>query len=611
MNSPKQAYDQRLETYSKSQKELNVANDRFAIARGITFALFVAVAWLSLFNDSLSPGWLLIPFVLFLVLMVAHSRVVSRLARSRRAIDYYNARLGQLAGKWSGMGSSGARYCNDDHPYTTDMDVFGVGSLFELVCCARTRLGEDVLARWFSSAADQNTILERQQAITELRGQVEFRERFALLDAEINANFDQQQLQQWVEAKSEPIANWKRVLATVLGVLAVVSIAAWSLGYGYLPLVLVIVIEMIFYATNIREFRRITADADKASSGLVILSQVMGLIEEHKFTSKVLQELQNKLQIEGKAPSWQINRLHSLILMLDNSFRNQLFAPIAFLLCIPVHLIYRVEKWREQIGPHCSQWADTVGQIEALNSLSRHAFENPDDPFPDLVTEEEGACFEAIALGHPLLPLATCVQNDISINARNRLTMISGSNMSGKSTLLRTVGINLVLALCGAPVRAKSFRTSQFLLGCAMHAGDSLKQGTSLFYAVISRIKTIVELAGQSPPLLFLFDEILQGTNSHDRRVGAEGVIRQLLHRDAFGLVTTHDLALTSIADSLGDQAVNIHFEDNLINGKMHFDYKIRQGVVQKSNALELMRLIGLNVGDELSADISKKSNDE
>jgi len=609
MNSPKQTYDQRLETFSKSQKELNITNDRFAMARGITFSLLVAVAWLSLFNDSLSPGWLFIPFVIFVFLMMAHSKVVKRLARSQRAIDYYNARLDQLAGKWLGRGNSGARYCNDDHPYTTDMDVFGVGSLFEFVCCARTRLGEDVLARWFSSAADGNTILERQHAIAELRGQIEFRERFALLDTEINANFDQQQLQKWVEEKTQPIANWKRGLAAVLGFLAVVSIAVWSMGYGYLPLVLVIAIEVIFYATNIREFRRMTAAADTASSGVVILSQVMGLIEQHKFTSKYLQELQNSLQTEGHAPSWQINRLHSLILMLDNSFRNQLFAPIAFLLCIPVHLVYRVEKWREQIGPNCSEWSDTVGQIEALNSLSRHAFENPDDPFPELVAEEEGACFEAIALAHPLLPVETCVQNDISINARNQLTMISGSNMSGKSTLLRTVGINLILALSGAPVRAKSFRTSRFLLGCAMHAEDSLKQGTSLFYAVISRIKTIVELAGQSPPLLFLFDEILQGTNSHDRRVGAEGVIRQLLQRRAFGLVTTHDLALTSIADSLGGQAVNIHFEDHLINGKMYFDYKIRQGVVQKSNALELMRMIGLNVGDELSADIPKKSN--
>ena len=173
--------------------------------------------------------------------------------------------------------------------------------------------------------------------------------------------------------------------------------------------------------------------------------------------------------------------------------------------------------------------------------------------------------------------------------------------MSGKSTLLRTVGINAVLALCGAPVRAKRLRISPFVVGSSMRVNDSLQQGASLFYSVISRIKSIVERAGQSPPLLFLLDEILQGTNSHDRRVGAEGIIRQLVEDKAVGIVTTHDLALTEIVDTFEGHAVNVHFEDHLINGTMYFDYRMRSGVVEKSNALELMRMIGLNVGDEPS----------
>ena len=188
------------------------------------------------------------------------------------------------------------------------------------------------------------------------------------------------------------------------------------------------------------------------------------------------------------------------------------------------------------------------------------------------------------------------MRNDLALGGELRLVLVSGSNMSGKSTLLRTVGTNVVLALAGAPVRAKRLRVSRFQVGTAMRVNDSLQAGASLFYAVIRRLKSVVELAGRDPTLLFLLDEILQGTNSHDRRVGAEGVIRKLVESGAIGLVTTHDLALTKIVESLGSRAVNIHFEDRLINGRMTFDYRIRPGVVERSNALELMRMMGLEV---------------
>jgi len=261
--------------------------------------------------------------------------------------------------------------------------------------------------------------------------------------------------------------------------------------------------------------------------------------------------------------------------------------------------VHRVERWRERIGPHISDWLEAVGQIEALSSIARHAFEKPGDPQPEVAAPSAGPCFMAVGLGHPLIADRDCIRNDVRIDGEQRLVMVSGSNMSGKSTLMRTVGINAVLALSGAPVRAASLTISPLQIGTAMRVNDSLQQGASLFYQVISRIKSVVELAAGTPPLLFLLDEILQGTNSHDRRVGAEGIIHQLIRQGAIGLVTTHDLALTRIVVSLGGHAVNIHFEDHLINGRMYFDYRIRQGVVEKSNALELMRMIGLEVGDE------------
>ena len=266
------------------------------------------------------------------------------------------------------------------------------------------------------------------------------------------------------------------------------------------------------------------------------------------------------------------------------------------MLCLPTHFVHSIETWRNRIGPGVPGWLRAVGEIESLISLAGYAYEHPQDPFPEIVTDS--VVFEAQGLAHPLLPEDRCVRNDLNFGDTLRLIMVSGSNMSGKSTLLRSVGTNIVLALAGAPVRAEKLRVSPLKIGTAMRVHDSLQDGVSLFYMSVSRMQAVVEMAGGTPPLLFLIDEILQGTNSHDRRIGAEGIIRQLITRNAIGLVTTHDLALTEIVESLGSQAENVHFEDRLVDGKMEFDYRVCPGIVQRSNALELMRMMGLDVNN-------------
>ena len=270
--------------------------------------------------------------------------------------------------------------------------------------------------------------------------------------------------------------------------------------------------------------------------------------------------------------------------------------PFALLFGIPVHLAFRLEHWRRHIGPNIEHWMDAVGQVEALASLATYGFEHPENAYPVVVTSSNNPMFNASALSHPLIPRAQRVPNDIRLGVDQQLVMVSGSNMSGKSTLLRSIGISAVMASCGAPVQARKLELSDFNIGCAMRAQDSLRDGSSLFYAVISRIKCVVDLAAAKSPVLFLLDEILQGTNSQDRLVGARGVIHQLLDHNAVGLVTTHDLALTRIVDSLENKAINIHFEDQFVDGEILFDYKIRSGIIEKSNGLALMRMIGLNV---------------
>jgi DNA mismatch repair ATPase MutS len=226
--------------------------------------------------------------------------------------------------------------------------------------------------------------------------------------------------------------------------------------------------------------------------------------------------------------------------------------------------------------------------------VAGYAYEHPSDPFPEIV--EQGPLFDASGLGHPLLPSSACVRNDLRLDGGRLLLLISGSNMSGKSTLLRAVGVNVVLALAGAPVRAEALRVSPVSLGASIRINDSLEAGRSRFYAEITRLRQLMEIARDRPPLLFLLDEILHGTNSGDRRTGAEAVVKGLLDRGGLGLVTTHDLALAGIAEALAPRARNVHFEDHLEGGRMAFDYRLKDGVVRKSNALALMRAVGLDV---------------
>ena len=237
---------------------------------------------------------------------------------------------------------------------------------------------------------------------------------------------------------------------------------------------------------------------------------------------------------------------------------------------------------------------NAVGEFEALSALAGYGYEHPRDPFPEVAGVE--ACFEAEGLGHPLLPDARCVRNDLKLGGELRLLVVSGSNMSGKSTLLRSVGVSAVMAMAGAPVRAKRLRIASLSVGASIRTNDSLQDGTSRFYAEITRLRKLVDLAAGPRPLLFLIDELLNGTNSHDRRIGAEALVRGLIDRGAIGLITTHDLALAEIAHTLGDRAANVHFEDQIENGQIRFDYVMRHGVVRKSNAIELMRSVGLEI---------------
>jgi hypothetical protein len=593
LGDPAAEYELRLADRQQTAAACANADQKFSQARGLVFLSGLALAFV-VWNTELTFWWLFLPIAAFMGLVIAHGKTIRQLVLAERAARYYATAQNRIRDQWMSEGVTGERYHNPDHPYAGDLDLFGQRSLFQLICQARTRLGENALAAWLKAPADADTIKLRQDAIEELRSKLDLRERLALLDAEVHDGLDQRQLLHWANEPAQPISWERRAAAVVISALMVGGITIWLLGAPLRVILIPLLVLMGFTALFVKSIRRVARTMDAAGSGLAILSQVLEVIEREEFQTARLKDIRRRLETDGHPPSWEIARLNRMIQSLRNSLQNQFFAIIAFVLCLEVHLVHAIEVWRERVGTHIPDWLDAVGEFEALSSLAGYAYEHPQDPFPELVGEFP--LLDAVQVGHPLIPGAVCIRNDVRLDDELRLILVSGSNMSGKSTLLRTIGTNVVLALCGAPVRAKSLRLSPVQVGTAMRINDSLQDGKSLFYSVVSRLKMVVDLTQGERPLLFLLDEILQGTNSHDRRVGAEGVIRKLVDEGAMGLVTTHDLALTEIVDSLGGRAKNCHFEDQLVGGKMTFDYRIRPGIVQKSNALELMRLLGLDV---------------
>jgi hypothetical protein len=534
-----------------------------------------------------------VAWLAFGVLVVRHARLLERMDRARNAERWYLRGLDRLSDRWAGRGPDGAIFL-PGHAYAHDLDLFGPVSLFELTNTARTNAGEMTLADWFRIPATVDEVLARQAAIAELRPLLDFREEVAVLGDESSIGRTGA-LGAW--AAAEPA----RFPASAGGLLAGLAVATMVLGtvvaldwisLGWFT-VWASVIAIVQTAWR-RRFEHALHAVETPERDLALVTALIERVEREPFASPRLTELRQVFMSSGVAASRRIARLRHLVSWVDST-HNMLFAPVAFLLLVKPQLAVAIDRWHRAHGPEVSEWLRAIGEIEALTALATYAFEHPTDPFPELLNE--GAVFEGIGLGHPLLPDERSVRNDVQLGGTHpHAVIVSGSNMSGKSTLLRSVGLNVVLALAGAPVRATRVRLSPLVLGATLRIDDSLPAGHSRFYAEILRLKGIVDSARGPVPLLFLLDEILHGTNSHDRRIGAEGIVTALVRLGSIGLVTTHDLALTELPRSLGTVAANAHFEDRLENGRMVFDYTMRPGVVEHSNALALMRAIGLDV---------------
>jgi hypothetical protein len=625
------------------KQRVDALERRFSQLANLRLVLFVAAIGLAIASwgfGAISALALIAPGLLFVIAAIAHELVVRRRDQAQRAVAFYDAALARLQHRWQGSGPDGAALIDEEHVFGADLDLVGHGSLFQLLCQARTRAGERTLARWLlepcrveedREAGDEPSLTarlrRRNEAVDELRPAVDLRERLALAGADLRASIEPEQLCNWGEAPATLprsaalwVLLWLPSLATPTALaLALAGVLPW------LPFIGLAALELVLYRLYGPRITKLIAEVDAPARQLEVLSEVLELLERQQAAAPRLVELDQRLGAGDQRASQAVASLQRRLVWLE-AMKNAMFAPLGMLLLWPLHFGAAVERWRRVAGGKIRVWLATLGELEALHALASYAYEHPDAPFAELVDLEGGersegqdsapAELEGEGLAHPLMAAGQCVANDVRLSASEgavRTWIISGSNMSGKSTYLRTVGINVALALCGAPVCARRLRLTPLSLGATLRIQDSLHDGRSRFFAEVRRLKQLADIAGDAaaPPLLFLLDELLHGTNSADRQTGARALLARYVERGALGLVTTHDLALGSEA---GGQSWlhNKHFADAITaagaaaaEGKgappseedaLRFDYQLRDGRLEGSNALALMRAVGLDV---------------
>jgi len=591
--SPQAEYEQRHQAAKEQVGRFDSLDARLADARLGVFVLLLlwllaAWWWIAL------PWWsAALPAGGFVGLLVVHDRVLRARKRAEGLRGYYADGLRRMDGTWPGTGQPGGDFAPEGHPYAQDLDLFGAGSLFELLCTARTRVGQETLAAWLCAPAQAAEVIARQEAVRELRERLALREDLALLGQDVGAAVHPRSLERWADAPPEFQGRGLRIAATALAGASALSVLAGILLGTVAPPLLMLAVAVGFFMLYLKRLKRISAALEEPARELALLARVLERFEAEQFSCALLKGLQQRLRSEDRTASDTLRRLDRLMYLFELQ-SNQVFAPVALMLAWGVHCGYALEDWRMRWGSQAGRWLSAVGELEALCALSAYAYEHPSQPFP--VLEEGPPAYTAEQLAHPLLPPDQRVANDVTLGDGCRVLVVSGSNMSGKSTLLRSVGANAVLALMGAPVCARSLKLRPVSIGATMRVQDSIQSGTSRFYAEIKRLKQMMDLTEGPHPLLFLMDEILHGTNSHDRSLGAAALVRRFLEKGAIGLLTTHDLAITAMVEQLEGRAANVHFEDHYEAGELRFDYTLREGVVRKSNALQLMRGIGLDV---------------
>jgi hypothetical protein len=597
----RRTYTERRRTAQAAADAADRTADRLGNVRlALALVGLVLLLW-PLASRTASPWWGLLPVaVAFFAVGVLQDRALERRRRHRAEVRYHAEGLARIDESWRDLGDTGEAAGNPwRHTlhYADDLDLFGRASLFQLLNRAHTQRGQDTLARWLCEPATVDEATARQRAAENLAENLDFRVALAAAAASEDAtSLDDQAIRRWAEVDAPiPVEGLLRVLAWLHPVALFATYLVYQLGGPGQPLAIAVLAQLstLFFTRKVVGSRlEVLSGPERA---LRRAARLVEAVETARLEAEWLREVQAPLQ-QGPA-SHQIRRLERLVNLLDARL-NVIFAlTIGPALMWDLNLVLRAERWRRTHGLRVTTWFEAVGRMEAAASMGGLAYERPEYAFPEFVSDEPGV-FEAESLHHPLIDRHHVVANDLTLNGPGSVLLLSGSNMSGKSTLLRSVGLAVVLARAGGPVPARRLKLSPFELATSVRVVDSLAEGTSHFFAELKRLKHIVDEGRRlGPGLLYLLDEVLHGTNSRERYIGAVSVIRHLSQQGAVGIVTTHDLGLARVAEELPPHATrNCHFSDQVEGDDFSFDYRLREGPVRSTNALRLMRAVGIDL---------------
>ncbi|MEI9940808.1 MAG: DNA mismatch repair protein MutS [Pseudomonadota bacterium] len=602
--------DQEAE-YRAREQRFNAEAERHAARsrtvsnlRGLSFAVFIVSLLLSVFGKSnaLAGPISLLGLAAFLALVVWHSRVLVEEDLARRFARVNKDALARTTGRFSELAENGARFVDPTHPYTSDLDVFGPSSLFQRVSVAHTRVGQEKLSGFFSHTSPPTVVRERQVAVRALSPLLDLRQRIEALALGIvdpgskrKEPPNPEPLLLWAEEKPQ-LKHWLHVVwaARILPFFTIGGMVLWSsFGRSWLFFTVPAVLSMFTLSLANAITSRVFHAVSETQGAFLRYGTLLGELESLDVDAPLIRAAQARLTQSGKKPSEEMRRFERVVGFFELKHNGMIYPVVNLFLLWDVHCVLALEAWQERAGRFVREWLDVVGEAEALSSLAGLAHDEPNFCFAEF---SDRPCFLAEELGHVLIDRQVRVTNSVSLPEAGTALLVTGSNMSGKSTLLRSMGLANVLAFAGGPVCAKRLVLAEFALITSIRISDSLASGVSHFYAELNKLKAVVDGTAGDKPVFFLLDEILHGTNSLERQIGARWVIGELIKRGALGAVSTHDMGLAELEPALMSRVTLIHFRESVKDNEMSFDYKAHPGPVQAGNALRLMRRIGLDV---------------
>jgi hypothetical protein len=564
---------------------------RRALLIGLSLLLLAAV--LAVTFSSLSASLVPIAAAAFLLQRIVSSR--KELVISFRLSDWCERGIARLEGKWQGQGITGEEFSRDGHLYEGDLDILGPGSIFELLATTRSAAGAERLAAYLLDPTDAASTRARQVAVLELQPQSELRESLALVGRYAFQECDAHALRSWLAAPTIEVSALvpfyllvSSVSVFVLGTLTLIGFFPW---HSVAPLLLpLLAIQGLAGLAFLRRVRPVLDSIAPLTGEFAVLKDGLAEMRRHNFVSEKLRALADAISPDALARMTALQRLAGAC----EQRRKDVLYQFSLFLCLGTQLALAIERWRRKHGADLARWLDAWAEFEALNAISGYAYEHPGHVFPEIV--EGIALFHAENLGHPLLPARTCVTNDLWLDRETAFHLVTGSNMAGKSTWLRAVGVAAVLSAAGAPVCATYARMSLFTICASISIVDSLAAGKSKFLAEVERLRATLDMARHHPPVLFLIDEILSGTNSTDRHEVAVSVLHALVGAGAVGLLSTHDSSLVPLAKDPWLRGRNFHMGSENPDDPLDFDYCIKSGPVKHTNALAITRMVGIGV---------------